>query len=112
MLKGLVDTISRKGVWLEPLNVICGAVVVLFFHGSAEDKGLDSIDPGMLDDWPDAVLADSLCSLAVPCIEPASDPSFRNVEENSELARLCPVDGRGEAARLLAAEELARRRLR
>jgi hypothetical protein len=87
--------------------------VVLFFRESVEDKGLDNIGPGMPDDWPDAVLAGCLCSLAAaPCIEPASDPSFRNVEENSELARLCPVDGRGEAARLFAAEELARRRLR
>ena len=43
-------------------------------------------------------------------MEPASDPSFRNVEESSELARLWPVEGRGEAARLFAAEELARRR--
>lgn len=93
--------------------MIWGAVKVLFFRGSAEDKGLDEIGPGMFNDWPDATLAGGLCSLAGPCIEPVSDKrSFRNVEENSELARLCPVDGRGEAARLFAAEELARRRLR
>lgn len=47
------------------------------------------------------------------CVDPPSDPAVMNkVEvENSELARLCPpVEGRGDAARLLAAEEFARLR--
>jgi hypothetical protein len=41
MLKGLVVTTSRNGVWPESLNVICGACPTAELILVSEDRGLD-----------------------------------------------------------------------
>lgn len=79
--------------------------------GCTEDTGEE--DEVLSASVPNAGLIGDLDSLDCPCDEP-SVYSFKNVVENSELARLCPlrpVEGLGDVVRLLfVADEFARRR--
>lgn len=118
MLNGLVDTTSRYGPGVEE-SVICGVeppvpLCDLVSNDGAPgcngDTGEDEVGSANV---PNAGLIGDLDSLDCPWDGP-SVYSFKNVVENSELARLCPlrpVEGLGDVVRLLfVADEFARRR--
>ncbi|KAL0640489.1 hypothetical protein Q9L58_000460 [Maublancomyces gigas] len=115
MLNGLVDTTSRYGPVVEE-SVICG-VAPAPLCGLASKDGAPlcngDTDELLSVSVPNAGLIGDLDNLDCPCDGP-SVYSFKNVVENSELARLCPlrpVEGRGDVVRLLfVADEFARRR--